>query len=142
TDPDVTKQASGVFSYFQLGQADTQTTVPVNVKGRYVRVQLAGTNRILSLAEVQVFSLTDNSSADAGAGDDAADGMASGDADDEANTSSEAAAPVNIALGKSAMESSTDWGGVASRAVDGNTSGSFGDNSVTHTTDSPGTTNP
>lgn len=44
------------------------------------------------------------------------------------------AAP-NLALGKPATQSSTDWGGVASRAVDGNTDGNWGSGSVTHTAD-------
>merc|ERR1712228_900078 len=39
----------------------------------------------------------------------------------------------NIALNKPAIQSTTVHGGVASRAVDGNTSGYWSDNSVTHT---------
>jgi hypothetical protein len=39
----------------------------------------------------------------------------------------------NVALGKAAKQSTTDWGGSASRAVDGNTSGNYWSNSVTHT---------
>ncbi len=39
----------------------------------------------------------------------------------------------NIALGMPTSQSSTGWGGVSSRAVDGNTSGAYPDNSVTHT---------
>jgi F5/8 type C domain len=42
----------------------------------------------------------------------------------------------NVALGKPALQSSTAYGGDAARAVDGNTSGFYGDNSVTHTADS------
>ncbi|GLW96769.1 alpha-L-fucosidase [Microtetraspora sp. NBRC 16547] len=42
-------------------------------------------------------------------------------------------APVNLALGKPATQSSLGWGGVPERAVDGNTSGVFGQGSVTHT---------
>jgi len=41
----------------------------------------------------------------------------------------------NIALGKVATQSSTGYGGDAGRAVDGITSGRYGDNSVTHTDD-------
>jgi len=41
----------------------------------------------------------------------------------------------NIALGKPTSQSSTGWGGVSSRAVDGNTSGAYLDNSITHTND-------
>lgn len=39
----------------------------------------------------------------------------------------------NIALGKPAVQSSTGFGGVASRAVDGNTSGIYNNGSITHT---------
>lgn len=39
-----------------------------------------------------------------------------------------------ISQGKTATQSSVDYGGEASRAVDGNTSGLWGDNSTTHTT--------
>lgn len=39
----------------------------------------------------------------------------------------------NLALGKPVMQSSTGWGGVAERAVDGNTNGNYHDNTVTHT---------
>jgi hexosaminidase len=39
----------------------------------------------------------------------------------------------NVAVGAAAEQTSTAYGGVASRAVDGNTSGSFGAGSVTHT---------
>jgi len=41
----------------------------------------------------------------------------------------------NIAVGKPAAQSSTAYGGDASRAVDGNVSGNYGDNSTTHTAD-------
>ena len=39
----------------------------------------------------------------------------------------------NLALGGSASQSSTDYGGVPSRAIDGNTNGNYNDRSVTHT---------
>jgi hypothetical protein len=41
----------------------------------------------------------------------------------------------NVAEGKPASQSSTGWGGLASRAVDGNTSGNYWENSTTHTND-------
>ena len=41
----------------------------------------------------------------------------------------------NVAVGKPASQSSTAYGGDASRAVDGNTNGDYGANSVTHTAD-------
>jgi hypothetical protein len=46
----------------------------------------------------------------------------------------------NVALGKTASQSSTAYSGVASRAVDGDTNGSFANGSVTHT--SAGTSDP
>lgn len=39
----------------------------------------------------------------------------------------------NLSPGKTTSQSSTDYGGVSSRAIDGNTDGFFGNNSVTHT---------
>ncbi len=42
-------------------------------------------------------------------------------------------APINLALGKPATQSSTVLGAVAGRAVDGNTDGNWASNSVTHT---------
>lgn len=44
-----------------------------------------------------------------------------------------ACATTNLARGKPTTQASTEHGGVSSRAVDGNTSGNWGDNSVTHT---------
>ena len=41
----------------------------------------------------------------------------------------------NIAKGKSCKASSVNFGGVASRAVDGNTDGAYGNNSCTHSND-------
>jgi hypothetical protein len=40
---------------------------------------------------------------------------------------------INVALNGTATQSSTGWGGIASRAIDGNTSGIYGDGSITHT---------
>ena len=39
----------------------------------------------------------------------------------------------NLAVGKPATQSSTGWGGLPQRGVDGNTDGNFANNSVTHT---------
>ncbi|HVK25697.1 MAG TPA: discoidin domain-containing protein, partial [Actinokineospora sp.] len=52
------------------------------------------------------------------------------------STPAEAATPagVNVARGATATQSSTEYGGVAARAVDGNTNGTFTGNSVSHTT--------
>ena len=46
--------------------------------------------------------------------------------------------PVNIAVSKPTEQSSISSGGVSSRAVDGNISGLYGENSVTHTANGPG----
>ena len=73
--------------------------------GRYVRIELPGAFRTLTLAEVEVYS----------------DGQ-------------------NVARKGKATQSSTAYGGAASRAIDGNTSGRFADNGQTHTAE--GTTNP
>ena len=48
---------------------------------------------------------------------------------------------LNFALSGIATQSSTAWGGVASRAIDGNTDGVFGDGSCTHSADPPSETN-
>jgi len=66
--------------------------------GRFVRIELPGDKRTLTLAEVQVLS----------------DGA-------------------NIAPQGKASQSTTSHGGDARRAVDGNTSGAFGDSGQTHT---------
>lgn len=46
--------------------------------------------------------------------------------------------PPNVALGKPATQQSAGWGGVPSRAVDGNTDGNYGAESFTHTADPSG----
>jgi hypothetical protein len=66
--------------------------------GRFVRVELAGTQKFLHLAEVEVMQ-----------------------------------GSKNLARTGTASQSSTDYGGDASRAIDGNTSGVFAQNSVSHT---------
>lgn len=69
------------------------------VSGRFVRVELPGREKILSLAEVQVFRGTNN-----------------------------------IAPAGEARQSTTDFGGPAKLAIDGNTDGNFaGAKSTTHT---------
>jgi hypothetical protein len=102
TDLTSTQNQSGVSTFQVAGQAGSPTTINVNRSGRYVRVQLAGVER-LSLAEVQVLS------------------PSSGPPDP------------NLALNKTATQSSTNWSAPADRAVDGNTDGDFSHNSVTHT---------
>ncbi len=79
----------------QLGKSQLEAQP---IKGRYVRVELPGRQRTLTLAEVQVFS----------------DG-------------------VNVARKGKASQHSTAHGGEASRGIDGNTSGEYGEGGQTHT---------
>jgi hypothetical protein len=72
--------------------------VSQSVEAQFVRIELPGKDKILSLAEVQVFSSTEN-----------------------------------IAINGKATQSSTAFSGEASRAIDGNTSGIYEENSTTHT---------
>jgi hypothetical protein len=99
TDLTTTQNQAGVSSYYTAGQCSFPTELAINRTGRYIRVQLAGTN-YLSIAEVQILGTT---------------------------------APTNVALNKTATQSSTGSGGLPSRAVDGNTSGVWANGSVTHT---------
>jgi hypothetical protein len=55
TDLTTTQNQVGVSSYLTPGQCDFPTIIGVNRTGRYVRVQLVGTN-YLQLAEVEVWS--------------------------------------------------------------------------------------
>lgn len=64
---------------------------------RFVRIEIPGKDKILSLAEVQVFS-----------------------------------AGQNVATSGKATQSTTDFGGPAEYAIDGNTDGKYENNSVTH----------
>ncbi len=86
------------------------------VQGRYVTVSLLGNNLdgngFLSLAEVQVLGNVSSSSF------------------------------VNVAALGVANQSSTGYGGLANRALDGNTDGQFGNGSATHTDDAQPIGNP
>jgi hypothetical protein len=79
-------------------KASVQSASTQGVQAKYIRIELPGTNKILSLAEVQAF-----------------------------------AAGVNVATKGKAKQSSDDYAGTAERANDGNTSGIYTNNSVTHT---------
>ncbi|MFN7842052.1 MAG: DUF1553 domain-containing protein [Pirellula sp.] len=79
-------------------RASVQSASTQGVHAKYIRIELPGKNKILSLAEVQAF-----------------------------------AAGVNVATKGKAKQSSDDYAGTAERANDGNTSGIYTDNSVTHT---------
>jgi hypothetical protein len=89
--------ASGAFALSDLRVSQsTEGKAPL---ARFVRIENPGAEKILSLAEVQVFS-----------------------------------AGVNVAPRGKATQVSTDYGGEAQRAIDGNTNGDYYDgNSVTHT---------
>jgi putative heme-binding domain-containing protein len=73
--------------------------------GRFVRIELPGNGKTLSLAEVEVFS-----------------------------------GGVNVARNGKATQANTSHGGVASRAIDGNKSGTYADGGQTHSVE--GTKNP
>ncbi|NUW35617.1 discoidin domain-containing protein [Nonomuraea sp. SMC257] len=53
-DPQVTKSQSGVWNTYRATAAGTTLSLPVSRSARYIRVQLVGSERPLSLAEVQV----------------------------------------------------------------------------------------
>jgi putative heme-binding domain-containing protein len=74
------------------------TASGTTVNGRYVRIELPGKNRTLTLAEVEVYS-----------------------------------AGKNIARQGKASQKNTAYGGDASRGIDGNKSGAYGDGGQTHT---------
>jgi hypothetical protein len=79
-------------------RASLQSVSTSGVNAKYIRIELPGKNKILSLAEVQAF-----------------------------------AAGVNVATKGKAKQSSDDYAGTPERAIDGNTSGIYTNNSVTHT---------
>ena len=85
---------------FSISRVAASLNVPTTNHpiARYLRLDLPGKERILSLAEVQVFS-----------------------------------AETNIALHGEAKQSSIAFDGVAARAIDGNTDGSYDKASTTHT---------
>lgn len=97
---------TGVFDHFNAGAAGTTTDVTVNRTGRYVRVQLAST----AVNGENVLMLAE---------------VEVFGSDITPNT--------NLAIAGTASQSSTILGGVASRAIDGNTSGDYNASQVTHT---------
>jgi hypothetical protein len=112
TDTPITLQnRAGTISIHQTTAPNPSTTIrfeAILAQGRYVRVQLTGTN-YLSLAEVQVFGTA-------------------------------VPPPTNLALGRTAIQSSTFPGYAsagAGSAVDGNTYGGFFNGSVTATNADP-----
>src|SRR5581483_10428735 len=108
TDTPATLQnRAGTWSSHQTSYPNPSTTIAVNAQGRYVRVQLSGTNYLI-LAEVQVFGT-----------------MLSAPPVDLAQ--GKTASQSSTASGYGAST-------VASSAVDGNTDGNFYDQSVSETT--------
>ncbi|MBZ5618513.1 MAG: discoidin domain-containing protein [Acidobacteriia bacterium] len=110
TDTPATLQnRAGTFSSHQTSAPNPSTTIAAaGAQGRYIRVQLTGTN-FLSLAEVQAFGT-----------------YASGPPP----------TTTNLSRGKNTAQSSTlaaYASAVSGSAVDGNTDGNFFDSSVTHT---------
>ncbi len=100
--PTTLQNRAGTFSSHQTVQPNPSSTIVIaGAQGRYVRVQLSGTN-YLALAEVQVFGTFVVS---------------------------------DLAVSQAATQSSTYLPGTtdASKAVDGNTDGVFGDGSISHT---------
>ncbi len=90
--------AIGDGNFVLTNLAATLTSIDSkSTSGRFVRIDLLGDSKILSLGEVQVFSNEEN-----------------------------------ISKGAKATQSSTDFDGKAERAIDGNTSGKYVDNSTTH----------
>jgi len=88
-------EPAAAVSTLSLSIASPEAKAPT---AKIVRIELPGKQRYLHLAEVQVFSGTEN-----------------------------------VALKGRAKQSSTDFGGDAGRANDGNTNGDFNANSVCHT---------
>ena len=76
----------------------TEVTNNPGTAGRFVRITIPGKNKVLTLAEVEVFS-----------------------------------SGKNIAQSGKATQSSTDFGGQARRAIDGNSSGIYNNQGQTHT---------
>ena len=193
TDTPATLQSrAGTWNSHQTTYPNPSTTIAVNASGRYVRVQLSGTN-YLSLAEVQVFGSSSGittygisgqvtlsgtglsgvtmtlggsqsgSVTSSGSGNYSFTGLAAVgnytvtptlagysftppsqtynnlSANQTANFTASAATSSDLAIGKTATQSSTLAGygptTAASSAVDGNTDGNFFDGSVSHTND-------
>jgi RHS repeat-associated protein len=102
-DLQYTRQQPGIKAYYVTGNAGSPTTVNVNTTGRYIRIQLAGTNS-LSISEFQALGYM------------------------LANAQVPTQEPVNLALNKPAQQSSQlNSSYPASKGVDGSIS------SFTHT---------
>ena len=101
---DATINQSGVIDFLETGSAGLPSVININQNGRYVRIQLAGQG-FLGLAEVEVF------------------GCSGGTVTPPTGCDT----PSNIAPSGSATQSSVQFEGGASKAIDGNTIGAFWD---------------
>jgi hypothetical protein len=126
TNLQTTMKQYGVSSYYVKDTAGRPTTIALNRRGRYVRIQLRSSNN-LSLAEVQVLDSS----------------VMAQEVTPVPTTVATVVSPVadntNVALGKTAKQSNnytnTLYGvAYASRAIDGNTDGLFANLSVSSTT--------
>jgi hypothetical protein len=146
-DLDNARSQSGVGAYYVSGIGGRPSMVTVNRSGRYIRVQLSGSNP-LSLAEVEVMG-QGNSTATSTPAPSATATPTVTSTTKPTNTGTPtptqtstvvvtptpAADEVNLAQGKNASQSSNYMTtvGLAPNAVDGNTDGAFINKSVTHT---------
>ena len=99
---------TGVTDFFQSGIADAPSTININSSGRYVRIQLSGQG-FLGLAEVEILGCSGTSTG--GGGSTGGNGGC--------NSTS------NIAPTGTATQSSIQFSGNASNAIDENTEGAF-----------------
>ncbi len=101
-DAAATEADANVWTYTLPADMTSEAlhVVPVNGNGRYLRIQLPMSGRVLNMAEVVV---------------------------------NEALPPVAFNPTSNPAQSSTGWGAPAARALDGNSSGNWGDATLTHT---------
>ncbi len=138
TDLNAMSSAANWSTHHNGGLSGNSLELNVNASGRYVRVQLAGTN-VLNLAEVEVISGGNGNgsgsggSGGSGSGGSGSGGSGSGGSGSGGSGSGGSGSGVNLALNQPANQSSIAYGGSPSRAVDGNTDGYWGSGSVTHT---------
>jgi murein DD-endopeptidase MepM/ murein hydrolase activator NlpD len=140
---DTVRSQSGVSAYYLSGVGGHPSIVMVNRSGRYVRVQLSGTNP-LSLAEVEVMGLGEISPTNTPVPTSTSTSLPTATSTSTpvptntptpVVTATPPGSVSNLAKGKSAAQSSNYMTtvGLAPNAVDGNTDGVFVDKSVTHT---------
>ena len=127
TLPDMTGQPQFVW--------DTSGVVNTNIVGVYIFIP--DSDAYLSLAEVEVLGTNPNCPVAPSSNPSASPtSTPSASPSKSASPSSEPTPqcpPVNVALGQPASQKSTAFGGVSSRAVDGNTNSVFSAGSITHT---------